>query len=113
MFLDDHSVIRPDVFGRDSAGLHCLTSYQSCCGDILTGQGQWITPNGNNVGFQFNDPSFYMTRNPSRVSLNRDSLTPATGIYRCLIPVSENSDQTIHIGLYPEGQGELYACVTN
>ncbi len=107
--LPDNSVIRPDQFGEDLAALHCLTPNQDCCRASDTvgpvGAGQWLTLTGDTVAF-FNS-MLYMSRNPSRVSLNRDSsLTPATGIYRCLIPVSESSDQTIHIGLYPEGQGE-------
>ncbi len=112
--LPDNSVIRPDQFGEDLAALHCLTPYEDCCrmSDTVgpVGAGRWLTPTGDNVAFS--NSMLYMSRNPSRVSLNRDSsLTPAAGIYRCLIPVSESSDQTIHIGLYPEGQGGLYMCV--
>ncbi|XP_064386142.1 mucin-2-like isoform X2 [Halichondria panicea] len=108
--LPDNSVIRPDQFGEDLTALHCLTPYEDCCrlSDTVgpMGAGRWLSPTGDNVVSSESTSMLYMSRNPSRVSLNRDSsLTPAAGIYRCLIPVSESSDQTIHIGLYPEGQG--------
>ncbi len=100
--LPDNSVIRPDQFRVALTALHCLTPYADS-----SERGQWVTPDGQNVVSSVSASMLYMSHNPSRVSLNRDSsVTPATGIYRCQIPVSESSDQTIHIGLYPEGQGE-------
>ena len=105
-------MIRPDQFGEDSAALHCITPYQQCCraADITgssTGAGQWVRPDGTNVGFVGDDSSFFMFRNPSRVSLSRASaFSPESGIYQCQIPGSDGSIQTLYIGLYPDGEGE-------
>ena len=114
VFYGDHSVIRPDQFGEDFAALHCITPYQFCCRlsdnpDSLLGAGQWVTPGGSSVEFfGFLNTFFYMYRNPSRVSLSRaSSFVPQSGIYQCQIPGADSSVQTLHIGLYPDGEGEL------
>ena len=45
---------------------------------------------------------------PSAVSLHRRSGTPPTGVYSCEIPDASGTNQSIYVGIYPQGVGEEY-----
>ena len=112
MLLGDHSVIRPDQFVNGYTALQCITPYEFCCradDDPFSSMesGHWFRP-GSLVPFTSSSFAFFVFRETGRVSLSRSTLyTPESGIYQCQIPGVSGSIETLHIGLYPDGEGEL------
>jgi len=79
--------------------------------------GQWISPTGNDITFISSDsfqvdlefgsfPSYTTLRLQQGSALTRSS---DQGIYSCLIPDENGTEQTLHIGLYSSGySGKLF-----
>ena len=102
MFLEDIGV------GDDA--LVCITHLTACCRPPYTGinrsaLGNWYFPNGTRVPSSGNQWDFYKTRVQMVVRLRRRR-GGEEGIYRCVIPVTMNVNQTIYIGVYSASTGE-------
>ena len=102
--------------GDDNNPLLCLTNLTACCrgGDTPVGTGplgNWFFPNGTAVPNMIIGVDiiweFYRNRGPSVVRMHRRR-GGVNGIYRCVIPDTTGVNQTIYIGAYTAGSGELY-----
>jgi hypothetical protein len=82
--------------------LYCLTPSTECCGSSVSGE--WYFPSG--AAISSSSRIFVRSQVPSAVSLRRRSGTPPTGMYRCEIPDANGTSQNIHVGIYPQGDGE-------
>ena len=99
------------------SALFCLTSSLECCSDSETPNAasvtrEWYLPDGRPVTSP-NSP-FIKSRVSSAVSLYRDvfsSTTAASGVYRCEIPDASGAGKNIYVGIYPQGDGEIYNCI--
>ena len=88
--------------------LLCYTDNKNCCAvsrDMR--MGEWYYPSGVVVGHDDDGARFYRNRGPSVVRLHRkENPTMPTGVFHCEVPVASRVNQSIYIGVYPEGQGE-------
>ena len=98
--------------GEGDDALLCMTNFNACCRTSYTETGStlghWYFPNGSEVPSSGEQWDFYRTRGQSEVLLNHRRGGVA-GIYRCEIPDSANVTQSIYIGVYTAGTGELYS----
>ena len=104
--------------------LACITLFQNCCSrEFSAGQkeiGWWFFPNGTEIP-KVEQPlrwSFYTSRHDKIVFLYRRGETDRDGgIHRCDIPVSADANETLYVGLYPNGGGynrcRAYMNITN
>ena len=96
--------------GEKSDALLCLTNSTKIESSMM---GEWYFPDSSRVPLNGLDSGIYSTRGPSAVSLNRknDTMMP-TGVYRCVVPDANESNQSIYIGVYSskEGDGNNCAC---
>ena len=96
-----------DIAEGDRA-LLCYTNETNCCA-VSPGMrmGEWYYPSGVVVGHDDDGARFYRNRGPSVVRLNRKGNTAMlAGVFHCQVPVARGVNQSIYIGVYPEGQGE-------
>ena len=95
--LPNNSVVLLSDIGEGSSALFCLTDRTRCCSTIAGGErrGAWRFPNGSEI-MQGGD--FHRNRSHSSVILNRrnDAVGP-TGIYKCAIPDSTNTNRALHV----------------
>ena len=97
--------------------LFCLTPSLECCSDSETPNAasvnrEWYLPDARSVT-SANSP-FIKIRSSSAVSLHRDlfsSTTAPSGVYHCEIPDASGASQNIYVGIYPQGDGEMYTIV--
>ena len=92
-----------DIDERNDA-LVCATNLAGCCRHPYTGGywpyvGNWFFPNGTRVPSGSRSWDFYRIRGQMMIYLNRRS-GGVEGIYRCEIPNSMNTAQTLYIGVY-------------
>ena len=96
------------------SALFCLTPSLECCSDSETPNAasvirEWYLPDGRPLTSD-NSP-FIKSRVSSAVSLHRDRFSfnraPSPGVYRCEIPDDNGTSQSIYIGIYPPGDGEI------
>ena len=93
------------------SALFCLTPSLECCSDSETPNAasvtrEWYLPDGTPV------PStgtvFSREQVSSAVALYRSGGTSPSGVYCCEIPDASATRQNIYIGIYPQGDGEVY-----
>ena len=97
--------------GEGDSALLCATNFTGCCRPPNTGNGSsfgnWFLPNATRVPSQRGQWDFYRSRGEMVVKLNRRR-GGEEGVYHCEIPDSINVTQTIYIGVYTGGTGELH-----
>ena len=127
--IPNHGLVTTEDIGVDptganrSVGLSCSTIYYGCCSDFTqlsdstyygispSGDGSWLyahTLESLYVPRQTDQPNFIsgITRNGSAVYVFRNSesdnnrLHLVNGIWRCVIPDSNGTEQTKYIGIY-------------
>ena len=105
----NNSIVTVDDIAENDGALLCYTNNKTCCKtNGLTGTGEWYYPNKTMVSFgSYNrGGDFYRNRGPSVVRLNRrNNTTMPTGVFRCEIPDASGTNQSIYVGIYPEGSG--------
>ena len=109
----NNSIVNVNDIGEASKSLLCITNKINCCQRMgaLVVQGNWYFPgNDSAVPSAGTDgqSGFYRDRDLSKVRLHRrDWITFPSGLFRCTIPDSSDQDQTIFIGIYSMGNGEI------
>ena len=94
-----------EIGEADNKAVLCRTDLTACCTSTLTGGrdglGQWIYPNGTNVGGRSSRYDIFRSRGDMVVRLHRmdDDVTAPTGQYCCEVPTMDNSDARICITL--------------
>ena len=89
--------------GEFRNALLCITNLSECCRQSYTGTSprDWYYPNNGSVATSGTGSEFYRNRDPSVVRLNRrNNATSPTGIYRCRIPVNNQTGVDIYVGVY-------------
>ena len=108
-FLSNHDLVTPSDIGETNNALLCLTPFSDCCDSSNGLAGNWFFPSGTGStaipgdGFGL---SFYSDRGPSLVRLNRVADNVDSGVYRCEILSAVGVSVSLHVGLYPLGEGE-------
>ena len=76
---------------------------------------QWYFPvNNSAIQSGSSGSSLYRNRGPSAVRLNRrHQVTAPSGVYRCEIPDASGTSQSIYVGIYPQGDGEIKSLFNN
>ena len=109
-FHANNSIVTIDEIGAGEMALMCFTSELECCDNEPNRSGEWYFPNSSAVRVNDKSDNIYRDRGRSVVRLNRknnsSSLT-VYGVYHCMIPVKNLTNQSIYIGLYPSGKGSL------
>ena len=97
-YLNNTIVLMSDI-GEDNNALLCMTDKSDCCSNPI---GEFYYPNNSAVGYS-QENLLYRNRGPQVVRLNRrnNDLSP-TGVYRCQIPDSSGSMQSIYINIIGE-----------
>ena len=90
-----------DIGSTDNTALLCHTN-------SANSGGNWHTPNGYRVS-NANVPGFTRNRDPMVVRLKKrtGTGTPPQGIYQCSIQDAESTPQTLYVGLYNSGGGNV------
>ena len=105
-FLTNHAVVTPSDIGDTNNALLCLTPFSDCCDSSNGLAGNWFDPSGSEVaGDGFGTP-LYSDRGPSVVRLNRRADNVDSGVYRCELLTAVGVSMSLHVGLYPLGEGE-------
>ena len=104
-FLPDHGyVMISDIGSTAETALLCNTNHYS---DDLPSGGNWYTPDGTRVGYNYSAdvPGFTGDRGSQVVRLKRSTHTdrPAEGMYHCTVMNATSATQTLYIGLYSQG----------
>lgn len=98
----------PADIREDGNALLCLTPFMGCCDSTNGLFGEWFFPTGSQVQVSaVVGTPLYRNRGPSLVRLNRRSDLVPSGIYRCEILISIGVSDSLYVGLYPPGEGEL------
>ncbi|XP_064387176.1 uncharacterized protein LOC135335578 [Halichondria panicea] len=104
-FLTNHAVVTPSDIGDTNNALLCLTPFSDCCDSSNGLAGNWFDPSGSEVaGDGFGTP-LYSDRGPSVVRLNRRADNVDSGVYRCELLTAVGVSMSLHVGLYPLGEG--------
>ena len=96
-----------DKISEGGLALLCLTDKQDCCtlAEVAPRKeriGGWYFPNGMMV----ETGDVYRNRGRSVVRLNRrNNATLPSGVYQCEIPDTQERNQSIFVGIYPNGSG--------
>ena len=103
----NNSIVTVDDIAENDSALLCYTNSDECCenGQQASNR-EWYFPSGTTVGTNVSGVGFYRNRGPSVVRLNRrnNAMMP-TGVFRCEIPDASGTNQSIYVGIYPEGSG--------
>ena len=88
----------------------CVTDRIDCCPpqELGVSNGQWYFPNGSAVPDE-SGYSFYQASVFAAVRLHRNN-GMTNGIYRCDIPDTVGTVQTLHIGIYESDAGKRFIC---
>ena len=90
-------VVISDIGSTDNTALHCYTNYST-----FSHGGDWHGPDGTSIN------GFTETRGYRVVRLKRVSgTTPTEGIYYCSIQDAASITQTVFVGLYNNGRGNV------
>ena len=96
-----------DIGENDTDALLCMTNLTACCRSHTgLSLGNWFLPNGTRVPSYNVSSDFYRDRGQMVVRMKRRG-GGEDGIYRCEIPDSTKVNQTIYIGVYNAGTGEV------
>ncbi len=106
-FLSNHALVTPSDIGETNNALLCLTPFAGCCDSSNGLAGDWFSPSGSEVQVSLAGQSLYSDRGASVVRLNRRRADPVTsGVYRCELLTAVGVSVSLHVGLYPLGEGE-------
>jgi len=99
----NNSIVNITEIGTGSAALRCTTTLLGCC---HSGTNGWFFPNGDEVMRSESLP-YYRTReqNPGALLLHRNSEGTTTGIFRCDVPVTSSTTQSLYVGVYTSTTG--------
>ena len=99
-------IFRGDIGEGVNNSLRCVTDYSDCCSGSGSGMGNWYDEKGMEVhqgaGGYFSD--LYVTRGEGVVYLNR-RIGGLSGMWRCDIPDSTGTTQSIYIYTGTIGSG--------
>ena len=92
----------------DPTPLLCHTNRPPPTGESTSG-GDWISPSDNTAGHLNSGdvPGLGRNRGPMEVRLWRTTGDPAVGIYRCEVMDATDTLQTVYVGLYNDGGGNV------
>ena len=91
----------------DDTALLCHTNRPPPSGSSHSG-GAWFRPDGNEVGGGASSVGFRRNRGSMVVRLYRNTGTTAVeGIYRCEVMDDTDTLQTVYVGLYNDGGGNV------
>ena len=96
-----------DIGSDDDTALLCHTN-QPPPPDSAHSGGDWFAPDVTRVQDIY-VPGFTRNRGAMVVRLKRTSGTPPEGIYHCSIIDAALTPQTVYVGLYNTGEGNLIA----
>ena len=105
-FLSNHALVTPSDIGETNNALLCLTPVLDCCDSSNGLAGDWFFPSGSAVPVSGFGTPLYRNRDPSVVRLNRRSDNVDSGVYRCELLSAVGVSVSLHVGLYPLGEGE-------
>ena len=112
----NNSIITFREIGVESDSMLCVTNNTECCrkGDNANGMtalGNWYYPDESDIKPESTNP-IYKNRGPSVVRLHRkQNVSNPSGIYYCIIPDGNGTNQSIFIGVYSMEQGESEMCI--
>ena len=90
----NNSIFFMTDIGEDDDALSCVTDWESCC--QASQQGEWYYPDNKKVLSSSAGLDFYQKRGSQAIHLNRRSAAiRPTGKYRCRIPDSSGTFQTL------------------
>ena len=101
-YEDGDEISITDVGVADSAAVLCKTNLTTCCAvsSGVSGQGDWIYPNGTEVGNRRSGDDIFRTRGDMVVRLHRmDNVVVPTGQYCCEVATMDDLDARICITL--------------
>ena len=102
ILINNSYIRRGDVGIGPNNSLHCVTDNSGCCNN---GEGNWYNYTGSVVQQGTNGGSdLYVTRGDGVVYLNRMT-GGSSGMWRCDIPDSSGTQQSIYIYLGTKAQG--------
>ena len=115
MFLSLNGAVIPnhgyvaisDIGFSDSNALLCVTNRPPPSGGITSG-GDWHAPDGTRV-YGTDVPGVTRNRDPMVVRLERTTGTAPEGIYRCSVLDAASTPQTVNVGLYNTGRGNVWS----
>ena len=112
----NNSVVTITKIGTGGAALICTTIYKPCCFSEPAPGNHWYFPNGSQVE-NTNTLPYYRGRgdaselNPGRIGaviLHRNPEGTTTGVFHCEILVSNETFQSIYVGIYNATTGESW-----
>ena len=100
-----------DKIGEGAMALLCFTNKLDCCQEQPQRFGEWYFPDGSPVEKK-GVSNIYRNRGPSVVRLNQrnNNSTSPTGVFLCVIPDMNETNQSIYIGVYPMNEGIILLC---
>ena len=104
--IPDHGYVAiSDIGSTDDTALLCITNRPPSYGSIHSG-GDWFPPHGTRVDDN-SVPGVARTRGPMVVRLKRTTGTAPEGIYRCSVLDLASTPNTVYVGLYNPGGGDV------
>ena len=91
-----------DIGSTDNTALLCVTNYPG-----TPTSGNWYGPDGTRVNLM-DVPGVTRTRGFMVVRLRRITGTTPEGIYRCSVEDAASIYQTLYVGLYNTGGGNVW-----
>ena len=125
-------VMISDIGSTEDTALICNTNRPATLSTggntMMHSGGEWVGPDGTAVGTRFSNehavPGFRRNRGPGMVrliryttnispSLDGMTFTPPEGIYHCEVEDATMTQQTVYVGLYNSGGGNVcvHVCV--
>ena len=105
--IPNHGYVAISNIGfSDSNALLCITNRPPPSG-VTTSGGDWHAPNGTRVNLM-DVPGVARTRGSMVVRLKRTTGTAPEGIYRCSVLDAASTLQTVYVGLYNTGRGNVW-----
>ena len=105
--IPDHGYVdNSDIGSTDDTALLCITNRPPPSG-VTTSGGDWYAPDGTRV-YEVDVPGVTRTRGPMVVRLKRTTGTAQEGIYWCSVEDAASTLQTVFVGLYNTGRGNVW-----
>ena len=95
-----------DIGSSEHTALLCVTNRPPPSGTITSG-GDWYAPDRTRVGGT-DVPGVTRNRGPMVVRLKRTTGIAHEGIYRCSVEDTASRTQTVYVGLYNTGGGNVW-----
>ena len=101
--IPDHGYVAiSDIGSSDNTALLCITNYPG-----TPSSGNWFPPHGTRVD-GISVPGVTRNRGPMVVRLKRATGTAHEGIYWCSVQDAASTLQTVYVGLYNTGRGNVW-----